>query len=142
MLGIKLYVKCSNVIVIKVPHYKGLHVKDLLKFAESKVNIKKNLPEYEYWKEPNKEWLWSLINTLITKEFHEFIDEKVEQRKFDLISNQNLGIWVKPEFVNILKMSQAVSTMNGKSHFLARMPKQSKDKKQIGELEDKRRNLI
>ena len=36
-------------------------------------------------------------------------------------------------------MSQAVSTMNGKSHFLARMPKQSKDKKQIGELEDKRK---
>ena len=33
-------------------------------------------------------------------------------------------------------MSQAVSTMNGKSHFLARMSKQSKDKKQIGELKD------
>ena len=35
-------------------------------------------------------------------------------------------------------MSQAVSTMEGKSHFLARIPKQSKDKKQIGESEDKR----
>ena len=57
MLGIKLYVKCSNVIVIKVPHYKGLYVKDLLKFVASKMNIKKYLPEYEYSEEPNKEWL-------------------------------------------------------------------------------------
>ena len=81
MLGIELYVKCSNVIVIKVLHYKGQHAKDLLKFAASKVNIKKYLPLYEYLKEPNKEWLWNIINTLITKEFHEFIDEKVEQRK-------------------------------------------------------------
>ena len=36
-------------------------------------------------------------------------------------------------------MSQVVSNMNGKLHFLARIFKQSKDKKQIGELEDKRK---
>ena len=47
MLEIKLYVKFSNVIVIKVLHYIGLHAKDLLKFASSKVNFKKYLPEYK-----------------------------------------------------------------------------------------------
>ena len=113
-------------------YHSGLHAKDLLKFASPKINIKKYLPEYEYSKESNKEWLWNLISTLITSEFHEFIDEKVKQKKLVLISNQNLGIWVKPEFVNIFKISQVVSNMNKKFYFLARIPKQSKDKKHIG----------
>ena len=79
MLGDKLYIKCSDVIVVKVPQYKGLHVKDILNFAASKINIKKYLPDYEYMKDPNREWLWNLINTLINKEFQEFIHIKVEK---------------------------------------------------------------
>ena len=40
MLGVKLYLKLNYVIVIRVPQYKGLQVKDLLRFAASKVAIK------------------------------------------------------------------------------------------------------
>ena len=139
MLGDKLYIKCSDVNVVKVPQYKGLHVKDLLNFAASKINIKKYLPDYEYMKDPNREWLWNLINTLINKEFQESIHIKFEKRKQELIVNQNLGIRVKPEFVNISRKSQAVSTMSGKSHFLVRIPKQSRYKKQIRELEEEKK---
>ena len=33
MHGKKLYLKCNKINVIKVPQYKGLRVKDLIKFA-------------------------------------------------------------------------------------------------------------
>ena len=55
--------------VIKVTQYKGLHIKDLLRFASSEVNIDRCLPDYENSKEPNREWLCNIINSLIAEEF-------------------------------------------------------------------------
>ena len=45
--GITVYAKWNNANVIKVSQYKGLHVKDLLRFASSKVNIDRYLHDYE-----------------------------------------------------------------------------------------------
>ena len=44
LLGNKLYVKWSKVIVTKVPQYSGLRVKDIIKFAETEVDIHRFLP--------------------------------------------------------------------------------------------------
>ena len=55
MKGDKLYVSCVDVEVIKVHQYKGLKVLDILKFADTKVNINKYLPESDYPKQPNRE---------------------------------------------------------------------------------------
>ena len=49
-----------------------------------------------------------------------------------------MGIWSKPEFINVFKKSQAVSRMKGKSHFLVRMPKITKDRRIINDLEEKK----
>ena len=49
-----------------------------------------------------------------------------------------MGIRAKPEFINVFKKSQAVSTMKGKSHFLVRMPKITKDRRIINDLEEKK----
>ena len=51
--GEKLYVKTNKVVVVNVPQYKGLRVRDLLRFARSKLDIDKYLPDYDYHKEPN-----------------------------------------------------------------------------------------
>ena len=50
MMEKKLYVKCRDVLVIKVPQYGGLKVKDLIRFAGSKLDIHTFLPEYSYHK--------------------------------------------------------------------------------------------
>ena len=139
MLGSKLYVKWGDVAVVKVPQYKGLHVKDLLRFAATKINIKKYLPDYEYCKEPNREWLCNLLNTLLGKDFQDYIKERIELRKRELIESKNLGVYAKDEFVNIFKKSQAVSSMKGKSHFLVRMPRDTKEKKIINNLEEEKK---
>ena len=99
------------------------------------------MPEYSYNKEPNREWLCNMINTLITDEFQEFIKMKVEKRNKEIISSQNLGIKATSEFVEIFKRSQSISTTNGKSHFLARNPKITKEQQKIITLEEEKKEL-
>ena len=117
LLGKKLYIKSSEVIVIQVPQYVWLRVRDLLKFAESEVKIHKILPKYEYNKDPNRLWLCNLINTLIPGKFKEFITSRIKKRNQVLISSQNLGISVKREFIDVFKNSQSISTMKGNRTF-------------------------
>ena len=85
LLGKKSYVKWNEAIVIQVPQYKGFRVKDLLNFAESEFEIHDFLPKYDYNKEPNREWLCNLINTLITDKFKEFINIEIKRRNKELI---------------------------------------------------------
>ena len=138
MMGKKLHLKCSEVNVIKVPQYKDFKVRDLIRFAESKLDIDKYLPEYSYHKEPNREWLCNIISTLVKDEFKEFIREKIDQRNKELINMQNLGICAKQEFIDIFKRSQAIPTIKGKSHFLTRVPKLTKDQQRLKKLEDEK----
>ena len=63
----------------------------MLRFASSKVNIDRYLLDYEYSKEPNREWLCSIINSLIAEEFQEFIQIMINNGKHELIESQNLG---------------------------------------------------
>ena len=96
--GEKLYVKTNKVVVLNVPQYEGLRVRDLLRFARSKLDIDKYLPDYEYHKEPNREWFCNLLNILVQKEFNEFLNKKIQERNKKLIDSQHLNVNVKPEF--------------------------------------------
>ena len=125
MHGDKRYIKLNKVLVIQVPQYKGLYVKDIMKFARSKIKIDDYLPEFEYNKEPNRQWLCNVVNSLIPEDFQNFIDEQVNLRRQFLLRHQNLKMTVHPEFVNIFKSSKAISFEKGKSHYLARFPKKS-----------------
>ena len=142
MLGKKQYIKWSEVIVVQVPQYDGLRVKDLLKFAESEFEINDFLPTYDYNKEPNRVWLCNLINTLIPEKFKEFINLKIKKRNQELIESQNLGIHVKSEFIDIFNNSQSISTMKGKSHFLARAPKKKKHQLKVEKVEEERKEAF
>ena len=59
--------------VIKIPQYKGITVRDIIKFAKTKIDINSYLPDNEYLKEPNREWLWNVVNSLIPNEFQKYI---------------------------------------------------------------------
>ena len=134
----KEYIKSKNVMVIKIPHYKELTVAKILRFARSKGDINSYIPDYKYSKEPNREWLWNVINTLIPEKFQEFIAQNVMQRKDELMQSQNLSITTKPEFISIFQNSQSVSIHKGRSHFLTREPKISKDKSLIAKFEEEK----
>ena len=138
LLGTKLCVKWDDVTVIKVTQFKGLFVREILKFTATKINTKRYVPDYLYSKEPSREWICSLLNTLMPHDFQTFVAEKEEIRKQDLIESQNLTINAKPEFIDIFRKSQAVSVMKGRSHFLTRKPRVTKDKQMIKALEEQK----
>ena len=82
--GQKLWIRCSKVKVVKVPHAKGLEVASILKFAFDHFDLIKYLPEYEYQKEPSRELVWNLVNTLIHYQFQEYMNGKISEREAEL----------------------------------------------------------
>ena len=114
MLGDKNHVKCSEVKVIRVLHLEGLRTKDILQWARERVDIDRYIPDYEYQKEPNREWFVNLVNTLLEEDFREFINDKWRSRERKVINNKNLGITAKEKFIEIFKNSRSVSTSRGK----------------------------
>ena len=133
----KLFIRCSEVKVVKVSHIKGLEVPSILQFAYENENIRDYLPEYDYTKEPNREWIWNIVNTLSHEKFQEFILSKISLREAELTKSKNLNVRAIPEIVDIIKKSRAVSICKGKSHFLLRSVVKRKSKKQA-ELEEKK----
>ena len=103
MLREKFYLTWRQIVAIKVPQYNGLRVKDIIKFATDHIDIKKFLPKYNYEKEPNREWLCNIVNSLLTEDFNAFIEDKISIRKQELIKSQNISVSVKPEFVKYSK---------------------------------------
>ena len=138
-MGSKKYLKCSQINFANVPQYKGLTVKNILKFARSKTNIYEFLPEYDYSKEPCRPRLFNIVNSIIEKDFQNFIQIMIEERRKALIEYQNLRITAKLEFINIFRKSNAVSAVKEKSQFLARVPKLTNDKIKITKLEEEKK---
>ena len=68
MNGTKSYLKWKNVMVIKVPQYKGLKVDDIIVFAKTHVDIQSYLTEFDHDSKLNWEWLCNIVNTLIPNE--------------------------------------------------------------------------
>ena len=88
MMGKKKYVSWENVKVIKVSQYKGQTVRDILNFANRNIQIERFLPEYDCLKDPNREWLCNIINTIIPDKFQKYIELKIEERKQQLINSK------------------------------------------------------
>ena len=79
MYGEKIYVKCSKVIIAKVSQYYRLRVRELIKIAEKEFEIHKFLPDYDYHKESNRDWVCNVINIVILNKINEFINEKIKE---------------------------------------------------------------
>ena len=106
-------------------------MRDAIKFASTRFRIASYLPDYEYNIEPYRDWICNLVNSLIPNESQKVIKQKEDERRKDLLLSSNLAMKVKPEILNIFKESQSVSIVSGRSHYLTRDPKTTKDKIEI-----------
>ena len=118
LVGDKKVIKWKDVKVCSVPHLKGLTIKDLLEFARTQVEVDIYIPDYEYDKTPNRNWIWNVINTLCQEEFQKFIDKRLSESVKHRIRMKSFNIKALPEFINIFQSSKNISTDNGRSHFL------------------------
>ena len=87
--------------VIKVSHINGLVVANIIKFAKNNINIQNYLPEYDYKKDQNRDWLSNIVHTLISDKFNEFLSEKINHREALILNNRNLRVSVLPEIIDI-----------------------------------------
>ena len=81
----KKNIKCQNITAIKIKQYKGFTVKNMLDFAYKNIHIYRFLPDYDYLKNPNREWLCNIINTIILDKFQNYAKTKGEGRRQQLI---------------------------------------------------------
>ena len=72
LVGDKRCLKCSQVKVCRVPDLKGLTVEDLLAFGQQRATLNDYLPDYQYHKLPNRQWLCNVLNTLLGNTFTKF----------------------------------------------------------------------
>ena len=118
MVGDKKWLKSNNVKVCSVPHLDGLKISQIIEFSRQHVNIEAYLPDYEYSKYPNRDWLWNVVNSLLDKKFQEFIQNKIWEHTKKMVMKKKLSIKALPEFVDIFKLSKNISVQKGRSHYL------------------------
>ena len=117
LVGYKMAIKWKDVKVCSIPHLKGLTIKELLEFAKAHFEITKYIPDYEYDKKPNRNWIWNIINTMCQAEFQKYLDSKIFERTKHMIRMKSFNPKASPEFINIFQTSKNISTEKGRSHF-------------------------
>ncbi|CAI2366382.1 unnamed protein product [Moneuplotes crassus] len=134
LLGKKKYLNNSEVKIRRVPQYKGLRVSDIVEFGNSIINLTLYLPDFSYDRELNRECVCNVVNTLLPVEFAELITLKVKERNEEVLRKQNLMLEAKPKFIKLFQESKAISLKKGKSHFLARTPRNPKALRELDKL--------
>ena len=118
LVGDKKVLKWKDVKVCSVPHLKGLKINELLEFARTHFDVDNYIPDYEYDKKPNRNWIWNIINSVCQGEFQKYIEKKISDRTKFTINMKSFNLKALPEFISIFQSSKSISTDHGRSHFL------------------------
>ena len=105
---------------------------ELIQFGEVNANISDYLPDYEYQKQPNRQWWCNVLNTLLRYKFSVFVQQKLKDRVKHFVRKKDLNVKALPEFVNIFMKSKNISVQKGRSHYFLKMW----GKRKLGEMED------
>ena len=91
LTGKKKYLLCKDVKVAKVPHTEKLRIRDILAFASKHIEIQSYIPEYEYNKQPHRDWLCNVINSLIPDKFKAFISQALNEKEKMLVMQKRMN---------------------------------------------------
>ena len=103
-----------------VPQVKGLRVTQILEEARRHVDIDSYMPDLNYDKLPNRDFvinvgktrrpLWLLVNILIPNELHEMIDRVMAENEDKYIMKRSLTMNVLPEFQRMFEDATQISS--------------------------------
>lgn len=92
-----------------IPQIDGLTIEDFLKFARTKPEVLKYLPNESQWNHIDKKWLCDILYTLDPQGVQAMVNKAMTDRKQKLEQSQNLIVEMRPEFANALKKSISFS---------------------------------
>ena len=108
--GEKKFVKCDKVCYLSVPQYKGLGIAQFLEQAQQYPLVLDFLPDKEEWDKLPRQWLISLIYTLVGKPFADWALARMQARNDKVIEKQKLAIEMDPEILAAFNASTYVSS--------------------------------
>ena len=120
MRGFKKFLYTKNAKVVKVPHIKGLSIKEIIAWAKDNSDIDSYLPTYSYRKYPGRNWICNVLNTIQSQKFQKLISEALKSREKFIVMKSRLNVVAIPKIISIFSKSQNLSVSKGKSHFLMR----------------------
>ena len=106
LTGKKKYFLSKDIMVKRVPQREHLRVKELINFASENCDIKSYLPDYDYDKELQREWLWNILNTLVPEQFHAFVSMALQSREKKLTAQKGLKVNALPQFLDLFSKSK------------------------------------
>ena len=90
-------IKCSQVSYLFAPQYNGLAIKHILAIARSHPNVLQYLPDELDWHRLPRQWLINVLNTIIGREFADWVNNIIHKRCDDLAAKHDLLIEVDSE---------------------------------------------
>ena len=69
MRGFEKFLYTKNVIVVKVPYFKGLSIYEIIVWAKNNSDIDSYLTTYSYHKYPDRDWICNVLNTIENQKF-------------------------------------------------------------------------
>ena len=87
------HIKCDDVKVIHLPHFEGLEIKSLLKFAKDYPDVMFILPENEgEIRKLLREWLGNVIYTIVGQPFQQWVNQQVDARNAKLKKENEMEV--------------------------------------------------
>lgn len=118
--GKRTLIKCDEVRVINIPHFEGLTVEELIKYAKdwSGGLIMKAFPsvENEILKLP-RAYLGNIIYTVAGDEFQEWVQKRISARNSKVMDERDMLIDLDPEIAKVFRESTSVSGKYDLSYF-------------------------
>ena len=98
---------------LAVPHYEGLELSEIFKYAVSKKEIHIYFPDdnSEIKKLP-RNFIIDLIYSAVGEEFRQWVAEKIKARNQKVVEKQNLDLKLDPEIMKAFQSSNFVSCMH------------------------------
>ncbi len=94
----------------RVPHYEGLTIEDILKFAKDYPAVGVVLPQVEREvKRLPRDYITMVCNTKIGEPFREWVKAKQDQREEDIIAKQHQAVEMDPEIAAKIHASKSVA---------------------------------
>ena len=79
-------------------------------FAKKHKEILRYLPdECDWWRLP-RQWIIDVIHSVVEKPFEEFVKEQIKIRDKEMAESNDIMLKLRPELIEILKKTTAVTT--------------------------------
>jgi len=85
------------------------------------LNIDEYLLDFEYLKLPNRQYICSLLNSLMGDAFKEYTKIQMRSRVRQVVSKKDLRVKALPEFIKIFRSSESIYVQKGRFHYLIKM---------------------